>query len=61
VSGRAGGGERWLRLLLALYPEDFRDEMGEGWLEAYRDRLREARRRAGGPGALAVACRALGD
>jgi predicted permease len=39
--------EGWFRLLLRLYPRDFRDEMGEGLLEAYRDRAREALRRGG--------------
>jgi putative ABC transport system permease protein len=37
--------ERWFRLLLRLYPADFRDEMGEAFVEAYLDRAREARRR----------------
>lgn len=52
MSGRGSGGggvgigtDRLLRLLLGLYPEDFRDEVGEEWLAAYRDR---ARRAAGG-------------
>jgi putative ABC transport system permease protein len=34
--------DRWFRLLLRLYPADFRDEMGEGLVETYRDRTREA-------------------
>ena len=34
--------ERWFRLLLRLYPADFRDEMGEAVVEAYRDRARAA-------------------
>jgi putative ABC transport system permease protein len=34
--------ERWFRLLLRLYPSDFRDEMGEAVVEAYRDRAHEA-------------------
>ena len=34
--------DRWLRLLLRLYPVDFRDEMGEALLETYRDRCRAA-------------------
>ena len=33
--------ERWFRLLLRLYPPDFRDEMGEGLVETYRERARE--------------------
>ena len=34
--------ERWFRLLLRFYPADFRDEMGNGVVETYRDRAREA-------------------
>ena len=34
--------ERWFRLLLQLYPRDFREEMGGAILETYRDRLHEA-------------------
>jgi putative ABC transport system permease protein len=44
--------DRWLRLLLRLYPADFRDEMGEAIVETYRDRCRAALR-VGGVGALA--------
>ncbi|MES2522662.1 MAG: ADOP family duplicated permease [Gemmatimonadota bacterium] len=44
--------ERWLRLLLRLYPVDFRDEMGEALVETYRDRCRNALRHRG-MGALA--------
>jgi putative ABC transport system permease protein len=39
--------ERWFRLLQRLYPPDFRDDMGESLVEAYRDRAREALRRGG--------------
>ena len=39
--------ERWLRLLLRLYPADFRDEMGEALVETYRDRCRAAARDGG--------------
>ncbi|HUG39397.1 MAG TPA: ADOP family duplicated permease [Longimicrobiales bacterium] len=44
MSGRevGAGAERVLRLLLRLYPEDFRDEMGSEWLETYRDGCRRA-------------------
>lgn len=53
--------ERWLRLLLWLYPYDFRDDMGDALVEAYRDRCRAALR-GGGVGALAsVWLRALAD
>jgi putative ABC transport system permease protein len=39
--------ERWFRLLLRLYPADFRDEMGHAVVEAYRDRARDAVNRGG--------------
>jgi hypothetical protein len=44
--------DRWLRLLLRLYPADFRDEVGEALLETYHDRCHAAVR-DGGLGALA--------
>jgi predicted permease len=34
--------ESFFRLLLRLYPPDFRDEMGEDLIETYRDRCRDA-------------------
>jgi putative ABC transport system permease protein len=56
-----GLSERWLRLLVRLYPPDFRDEMGEAVIEAYRDRCRAALR-SGGVAALTVVwARALMD
>ena len=39
--------ERWFRLLLRLYPADFRDDMGEAFVETYRDRARDALARGG--------------
>jgi putative ABC transport system permease protein len=39
--------ERWFRLLLRLYPPDFRDHMGSSMVETYRDRAREALNRGG--------------
>jgi len=39
--------ERWFRLLLRLYPVNFRDEMGDGVVETYRDRARDALNRGG--------------
>jgi putative ABC transport system permease protein len=33
--------ERWFRILLRMYPQDFRDEMGEALVEAYLYRSRE--------------------
>ena len=53
--------ERWFRVLLHLYPRDFRDEMGEALVEAYRDRADAARARAGFVGVAIVWLRALWD
>lgn len=39
--------EHWFRLLLRLYPADFRDEMGRSFVEAYTDRARDARKGGG--------------
>lgn len=52
---------RWFRLLLRLYPIDFRDDMGESVVEAYRDRAREAHRRRGAIGVFGVWVHALVD
>src|ERR1051325_4523578 len=53
--------ERWFRLLLRLYPPDFRDEMGEPLVEAYRDRARDALAEGGVAGVLSVCVRAFWD
>jgi putative ABC transport system permease protein len=53
--------ERWFRLLLRLYPEDFRDEMGIGVVEAYRDRARATLHRSGTMGLARLWLRALAD
>ena len=53
--------ERWFRLLLRLYPADFRDEMGIGVVEAYRDRARVTLNRSGGMGLAWLWFRALAD
>jgi putative ABC transport system permease protein len=45
--------DRWFRLLLRLYPADFRDEMGQAVVEAYGERARQAAGR-GGIGPLAA-------
>lgn len=42
-----GVAEAWQRLLLRLYPVDFREELGEDMVEAYRDKCRAAFRRGG--------------
>ncbi len=39
--------DRWARLLLRLYPSDFREEMGESFVDAYHDRCQAAVRRGG--------------
>lgn len=52
TSGSAGPWtERGLRLLLRLYPEDFRDEVGEEWLASYRRRAVAASSSGGARGA----------
>ena len=38
---------RWCRLLLWLYPADFRDVMGDAIVAVYHERAIEARRRHG--------------
>jgi predicted permease len=53
--------ERWFRLLLRLYPPDFRDDMGDALVETYRDRAREGWQRRGVIGLAAVWLQALGD
>jgi putative ABC transport system permease protein len=53
--------ERWFRALLTLYPADFRDEMGDGFVEAYLDRTVSAAARGGAPRVAGVWLRALGD
>jgi putative ABC transport system permease protein len=55
------GTERWFRLLLRLYPPDFREEMGDAVVEAYRDRARQARTARGPAAVLAVCAVALWD
>jgi putative ABC transport system permease protein len=52
---------RWLRLLLRLYPTDFRNEMGGGVVAAYMERCRTALRTRGVPSLLGVWLRALAD
>ncbi len=56
-----GVAERAYRLLLALYPAAFRDELGDAMVEFFRDRLRHARARHGLRGVLALWLRVLGD
>jgi len=53
--------ERWFRLLLRLYPVDFREEMGEALVEAYRDRCRKAAARGGAAALTGIWFRALVD
>lgn len=53
--------ERWFRLLLRLYPVDFRDDMGDSVVETYRDRAREALARRGVIGIGGVWVHALVD
>ena len=53
--------EGWFKLLRQLYPPDFRDEMGDALVEAYRDRARDALLRGGVLRLAAVCVRALAD
>lgn len=53
--------ERWFRLLLHLYPADFREEMGAALVETYRDRCRAALRQGGAASLCMVWLRALAD
>ena len=46
--GLRTSSEHWFRLLLGLYPPDFRDEMGEALVETYCERAREAQKSGGG-------------
>ena len=60
-AGAVEPSERWMRLLLRLYPADFRDEMGEALVETYRDRCRAAARDGGTLALAGVWSRALLD
>ena len=53
--------ERWFRLLVRLYPADFRDEMGIGVVEAYRNQARVTLNRSGVMGLAWLWLRALAD
>jgi putative ABC transport system permease protein len=53
--------ERWLRLLLLLYPPDFRDEMGNAVVHTYRERSSAALRAGGVRSLMRVWIRALWD
>ena len=58
---RPDGAERWLRLLFRLFPADFREEMGDAMVDAYRDRFRSARDRGGRLAMAGVWLSALAD
>ena len=53
--------ERWFRSLLWLYPEDFRDELGFGIVEAYQDKARAILDRNGALGLAWLWLRAFAD
>ena len=53
--------ERWFRFLVGLYSPDFRDDMGDGVVETYRDRANEALSRGGVFSLAGVWLRALVD
>src|SRR5688572_30475354 len=52
---------RWFRLLLWLYPPDFRDEMGKSLMDTYHERTREAYHRGSILGVASVWGAALWD
>lgn len=60
-SGRISLSERWLRLLLRLYPADFREEMGDSLVEAYLDRYAKAAKPGLGLPLAGMWARALAD
>ena len=45
---RTPWSERWFRLLLRFYPTDFREEMGDALVDAYRQRAHVVLSRGGG-------------
>jgi predicted permease len=53
--------EAWFRLLLRLYPDDFRDEVGDALVETYLERARDARASGGRRALAALWMRALID
>ncbi len=53
--------DRWFRLLRRLYPPDFRDDMGDAFVEAYRDSARDALKRGGIVRLVTVWIRAVAD
>ena len=53
--------ERWLRILLRLYPVDFRDEMGEAVVNTYRERCHNTLRTRGALALMRIWLRALWD
>ena len=53
--------ERWLRILLRLYPVDFRDEMGDAVVSTYRERCLTTLRTRGTLALMGVWLRALWD
>lgn len=59
--GWLGASRRWLRLLLWLYPVDFREEMGDAMVATYMERCRSALAEGGVPALLRVWHAALGD
>ena len=58
---RTSWSERWFRLLLRAYPADFREEHGEGLVDAYCERAHTAQRNGGALRLAAVWFAALID
>src|SRR5215211_6651111 len=53
--------DRYFRGLLRFFPEDFRDEFGTAFVDAYRDRARVAAERGGSFGVAFIYGRAFFD
>ncbi|MGH7719053.1 MAG: ABC transporter permease [Gemmatimonadaceae bacterium] len=56
-----GASERWFRLLLTLYPRDFRQLFGDEMIAFFRDRLRHERATRGTRGVIGLWARTLRD
>src|SRR3954470_20997032 len=53
--------DRYFRGLLRFFPQDFRDEFGTAFVDAYRDRARAAAERGGSVAGTFIYVRALLD
>jgi putative ABC transport system permease protein len=61
MTSTLGPRDRYFRGLLRFFPEDFRDEMGDSFVEAYRDRANAAAQRGGSLSVAFIYVRAFFD